>query len=69
MGLVIEISAYADWKSTYFVQELDVSEAKRKAYNMFKKSSSCYLPETLEEAECDRCIFVEVICEVEQIIL
>lgn len=69
MGLIIQISAYADWERTYFVQELDVSEAKRKAFNMFKKTTSCYLPETVEEAEAGDGIFIEVICEVEQIIL
>ncbi len=69
MGLVIEISAYADWERTYFVQELDATEAKRKAFSMFKKTSSCYLPETLEEAEADDGIFIGVICKVEQIIL
>ena len=69
MGLVIRIDAYADWTRTYFVQELDVSEAKRKAFDMFKKTVSCYLPETVEEAETDDAILIEVIGEVEQIIL
>lgn len=69
MGLVIRISAYADWERTYFVQELDAIEAKRKAFDMFKKTMSCYLPETVEEAEVDDCIIIEAIGEVEQIIL
>lgn len=69
MGLVIRISAYADWGRTYFVQELDVTKAKRMAFDMFKKTVSCYLPETAEEVEAVDGIFIEVICEVEQIIL
>ncbi len=69
MGLVIRISAYADWECTYFVQELDITEAKRKAFDMFKKTMSCYLPETVEVAEAEESIFIELLCEVEQIIL
>jgi hypothetical protein len=51
------------------VQELDVTKAKRRAFDRFKKTVSCYLPETVEEAETEDSIFIEVICEVEQIIL
>lgn len=69
MGLVIKITAYYDWKRTYFVQSLDETEAKEKAFKMFKQSSSCYLPDTLEEAEKSEGIYIEVVTEVEQIIL
>ncbi len=69
MGFVIEVSAYRGLERTYFVQELDISEAKRKAYDMFRKSSSCYLPETLAEAEVSDLVFVIEVCKVEQIIL
>lgn len=69
MGLVIKITAYHDWERTYFVQSLDETEAKEKAFKMFKQSSSCYLPDTLEEAEKCEGIYIEIVTEVEQIIL
>lgn len=70
MGLVIKISFCYDWSRTYFVQNMDETEAKEKAFKMFKQTSSCYLPDTLEEAVNDMDRFsIEVIAEVEQIIL
>ena len=69
MGIVIKISFCYDWERTYFVQELNREEAKRKAYKMFKSTMSCALPETLEEAEQDDNFFMEIVTEVEQIIL
>lgn len=36
MGLVIRISAYGTWDRTYFVQDFDESDAKEKAFNIFK---------------------------------
>lgn len=69
MGLVINIWAYGDWERTYFVQDLDRERAKEKAFRMFKQTTSCYLPDTLEELESDDGFSIEVVAEVEQIIL
>lgn len=69
MGLVIKISYCYDWERTYFVQNLNETEAKRKAFKMFKDTMSCYLPDTLEEAERDDNFFIEIIETIEQIIL
>lgn len=69
MGLVIRIRYSYDWEITYFVQELNREEAKQKAYKMFKETTSCWLPDTLEEAEKDDRFYLEIVAEVEQIIL
>lgn len=69
MGLVVRISAYGAWDRTYFVQELDESEAKEKAFKAFKQTMSCYVPFTLEEFENDEGCFIEVVAEIEQIVL
>lgn len=69
MGLVIKITAYYDWERIYFVQSLDETEAKEKAFKMFKQLVNCCLPDTLEEAEKNEGIYIEIITEVEQIIL
>lgn len=68
MGLVVKINAYYDWSCTYLVQTLDETEAKEKAFKMFKQSASCYLPDTLEEAENDDRISIEIVAEVEHIL-
>lgn len=68
MGLVIEIDAYGEWYCTYLVQTLDETEAKEKAFKIFKQQASCYLPDTLEEAEKDDGISIKVIAEVEHIL-
>jgi len=68
MGLVVKINAYYDWSCTYLVQTLDETEAKEKAFKMFKQSASCYLPDTLEEAENDDGISIEIVAEVEHIL-
>ena len=64
MGLVINIFAYGDWERIYFVQSIDEQEAKEKAFKMFKQTTSCYLPDTLEEAEKDDGFCVEVVAEI-----
>ena len=69
MGLIIKVYAYGDWQTTYFVQDLDETSAKEKAFKMFKQTVSCYLPDTLEEFENDDGCYIEVVAEVEQIIL
>ena len=69
MGLVIRISAYGTWDRTYFVQDFDESDAKEKAFNIFKQTMSCYVPFNLEEFENDEGCLIEVIAEVEQIVL
>lgn len=69
MGLVIEISYCYDWKRIYFVQDLNIEHAKQKAFDMFKNTMSCWLPDTLEEAENDDRFTITVLTEVEQIIL
>lgn len=69
MGLVIEISAYARWECTYFVQDLDEKRAKEKVFKMFKQTVSCCLPDTLEELECDDRFCIEVVAKIEEIIL
>lgn len=73
MGLVIRISAYFDWGRTYFVQDLDETRAKQKAYEMAKQTFGCNLPDTLEEAEAMNDtgvpICIEVLETIEQIIL
>lgn len=68
MGLVINISYYWDWKCTYFVQNMDEIEAKEKAFKMFKQTMSCYLPDTLKEAEKNESFSIEIVAEVEHII-
>ena len=68
MGLVVEIDAYGEWSCTYLVQTLDETEAKEKTFKMFKQSVSCYLPDTLEEAEKDDGISIKVVAEVEHIL-
>ena len=69
MGYAVEVSAYYDWRCTYFVQTPYEEEAKRKAYAMAKGTFSCYMPETLEEAEQDKGVYVEVLAKIERIIL
>lgn len=69
MGLVIKIDYCYDWNRVYFVQNMDETEAKEKAFKMFKQTMSCYLPETLEEAIKDDRFSIKVITEVEQIII
>lgn len=69
MGLVIKISYGYDWEKTYFVQCMDETEAKKKAFKMFKDTQSCWLPDTLEEAEQDDNLICEIIAIVEQIII
>lgn len=69
MGIVINIRAYGSWERTYFVQDMDESRAKAKAFNMFKQTISCYLPDSLEEFEADDRTSIEVVATVEQIIL
>lgn len=68
MGLVIEIWYSCSWHRTYFVQEMNEEDAKRKAFEMFK-NMSCRLPNTLEEATKDDSFIIEVVAEVDQIIL
>lgn len=76
MGLVIKIWVSDRWEQTYFVQDLNEEEAKKKAYKMFKHDMSCFLPDTLEEAE--KCalgnernidFYIEIIATVDQIII
>lgn len=69
MGIVIRISFCYDWERTYFVQSMNELEAKQKAFKMFKDTQSCYLPDTLEEAENDDNFVCEIIATVEQIII
>lgn len=68
MGLVVKISAYGEWSCTYLVQTLDKTEAKERAFKVFKQSASCYMPDTLEEAENDDGISIEIVVEVEYIL-
>lgn len=68
MGLVVEVIAYYEWSCTYLVQTLDETEAKEKAFKMFKQQASCYLPDTLEEAEEDDGISIKVVAKVEHIL-
>jgi len=69
MGIVINIRAYGSWERTYFVQDTNETRAKEKAFNMFKQTMSCYLPDSLEEFEADDRTSIEVVATVEQIIL
>ena len=69
MGLVVKIDAYYDWSCTYLVQTLDKTEAKEKAFKMFKQSVCCCLPDTLEEAEMDDGVSIEIIAEVEHVLI
>ena len=69
MGLIIRISAYGDWDRTYFIQDLDIDDAKEKAFKIFKQTMSCYVPYTLEEFENDDGVCIEVIAKVDQIVL
>jgi hypothetical protein len=69
MGLVIKISFCYDWERVYFVQDLNETVAKEKAFKMFKQYMSCCLPDTLEEAEKDDSFLIEIVETIEQIIL
>lgn len=69
MGLVIKISFSYKWERTYFVQTLNEAEAKEKAFKMFKQLMSCYLPDTLAEANKDENFYIEVVTTIEQIII
>lgn len=69
MGLVINIFAHGYWEMTYFVQNINEQKAKEKSFEMFKQTTSCYLPDTLEEAEKDEEFFIEVVTKIDQIIL
>lgn len=69
MGLVVKISAYYDWEATYFVQTLDETEAKEKAYKIFKQSMSCDIPDTLEEAENNDGIYIEIVTTIDHILI
>lgn len=69
MGFVINICAYWDWDRTYFVQSMCETESKEKAYKMFRQTMSCHLPDTLEGAENDDGISIEIVAKVEQIII
>lgn len=71
MGFVIKINVCDKWIRSYFVQEIDEELAKEKAYYMFRKTMSCYLPDTLEEAEQNNNynLSIDLIEEVDQIIL
>lgn len=69
MGFVVCITAYYDWEITYFVQTWNEDIAKEKAYSFFKNTVSCYLPNTVQEAENTDGICIEVKAKIEQIIL
>ena len=69
MGIVVRICAYYDWDRTFFVQTLDEHEAKQKAWKMAKQVFSCHLCDSLEEAEKDEGIYIDVIATVDQIII
>lgn len=69
MGLVVDIDYCYEWGCTYFVQSMDETEAKEKAFKLFKQTASCYLPDTLEEAEKDDSFSIRIVAEVEHIIL
>lgn len=69
MGLVIKISFGYKWERIYFVQTLDEEEAKEKAFKMFKQLMSCYLPDTLVEANKGEDFYIEVVTTIEQIII
>lgn len=69
MGIVVRICAYYDWDRTFFVQTLDEHEAKQKAWKMAKQYFSCYMYDSLEEAEEDERIYIHVMAAVDQIII
>lgn len=70
MGFAIRVGAYgAEWETTYFVQGANELRAKKRAFEMFKETVSCVLPDTIEEAEQDDNIYIEVLATIEQIIL
>lgn len=70
MGLIVKVVAYYEWQTTYFVQCMDEQEAKEKAFRMFKQTVSCYLPDTLEEAEKNEdSFYIDIITSIDQIIL
>lgn len=69
MGLVVKISAYYDWEATYFVQTLNETEAKEKAYKIFKQSMSCSLPDTLEQAENNNNIYIEIVTTIDHVLI
>ncbi len=70
MGFAIQIGAYGgEWEATYFVQGANESRAKKRAYEMFKETVSCAIPDTIEEAEQKNYIYIKVLATIEQIIL
>ncbi len=69
MGFAIMISFSYKWERVYFVQECDEQRAKEKAFNMFKGTMGCHLPETLEDANQNDGFYIETLATIEQIIL
>lgn len=70
MGFVITIKVCSDWERTYFVQSMDEQEAKEKTFKMFRQTMSCWIPDTLQEAEeADEGFYMEVLAIVDQIII
>lgn len=77
MGIVIDINIGYEWEHTYFVQTLDETEAKQKAYKMakqeFKMINNNFLniPDTLEEVknQDDIMIGIDIIGQVDHILI
>ena len=68
MGIVVKISVCYGWNCTYLVQTLDETEAKEKAYKMFRQEVSCCLPDTLLEAENDDRVYIQILAKVEHVL-
>lgn len=69
MGFCIKINYCYDWECTYFVQGSNKDNAIKRAYEMFRDSSSCCCPSTVEKALNDDSTSIDVLAVVEQIII
>ena len=51
MLYLVRVSAYYNHRGDYVVNAASDEAAKNRAYDFFKNDISCYVPETVEDAE------------------
>ena len=51
MLYLVRVSAYYNNRGDYVVNASSDEAAKKRAYDFFKNDISCYVPETVEDAE------------------
>lgn len=69
MILVFNIKYCYDYERTYVVHSLSKLEGKQKAFKAFKESTTCNIPDSLEEAEKDESFLIRFISKADGIIL